>query len=99
MSIPLVINGVAFDYPQDFDTEWGVDATGWAQAVTNGMLQMSGGNFPLTAQVNFGGSFGITTLDVLSHSANIASAGFVRLAKTDAIEWRNNAISTVWLLL
>ena len=91
MSISLVINGVAFDYPENFDTEWGIDATGWAQAVTNGTLQMAGGNFPLTAQVNFGGSFGITTLDVISHTGNPASIGFIRLAKTDAIEWRNNA--------
>ena len=93
MSIPLVINGVAFEYPENFDTEWGIDATGWAQAVTNGMLQMAGGNFPLTAQVNFGGSFGITTLNVISHSANPASTGFIRLAKSDVIEWRNNANS------
>ncbi len=90
MAIPLVINGVAFDYPQDFDTEWGIDATGWAQAVTNGVLQLAGGNFPLTAQVIFGGNFGITTLDVISHSTNPALVGFMRLAKSDTIEWRNN---------
>lgn len=82
---------MAFNYPQDFDIEWGIDATDWAQAVTNGMLQMAGGNFPLTAQVNFGGNFGITTLDVVSHTINPASVGFIRLAKTDAMEWRNNA--------
>lgn len=91
MSIPLTVNGQVFEYPQNFDTEWGVDATGWAQAVTNGLLQMSGGPFPLTAQVNFGPNFGITTLDVISTTSNPASAGFIRLAQADTIAFRNNA--------
>ena len=91
MSISLVVNNVAYNYPQDFDTEWGVDATGWAQAVTNGLLQMAGGPFPLTAQVNFGPNFGITTLDVVSQSVNPASTGVIRLAKADTIVFRNNA--------
>lgn len=91
MSIPLTINGAVFQYPENNDEAWGVDATGWAQAVTNGMLQMAGGSFPLTADVNFGGSFGPVALYYKSRSANIATAGVVRLSSTDAIEWRNAA--------
>lgn len=91
MSIPLTVVGATFNYPIDFNENWGVEATGWAQAVTNGMLQRSGGNFPLTADANFGASFGLVSPYYKSHTVNIAATGIVRLAKTDAISWRNNA--------
>lgn len=91
MSIPLTINGAVFNYPQSFDEDWGVDATGWAQAVTAGALYLSGGSFPLTNTVDFGSSFGIKVKSILSKTANPAAAGYLGLAKTDAIEWRNNA--------
>lgn len=98
MAIPLTINGQVFEYPQNFDEDWGVDATGWAVAVTAGALYMSGGNFPLTAAVDFGSSFGIKVLNLTSKTSNPATAGYLRLAKSDAIEWRNNANSANLLL-
>lgn len=90
MSVPLTINGVVFNYPVNFDTDWGINATSWAQAVTAGMLQKAGGSFPLTADVNFGGAFGIIAPYFTSHTALPASAGVLRLATGDAIEWRNS---------
>lgn len=94
MSIPLTINGAVFEYPQNFDEDWGVDATGWAQAVTAGALYLSGGNFPLTANVNFGASFGLLSAYFSTRAANPAGAGTVRLASGDAgIAFRNNANS------
>jgi hypothetical protein len=93
VAIPLNVNGQVFEYPVNFDENWGINATGWAQAVTNGMLQRAGGNFPLLANVNFGTSFGLIAPYLISSTANPATIGVVRLAKTDAIEWRNNANS------
>lgn len=94
MAIPLNINGAVFEYPENFDENWGINATGWAQAVTNGMLQRAGGNFPLTADANFGASFGLVSLYYKSRSSNIATAGTVRLASADpGIVFRNNANS------
>lgn len=93
MSVPLTINGAVFNYPVDFDTNWGIEATGWAQAVTSGMLQKAGGSFPLTAAVDFGTAFGMLVKSVTSKTTNPATAGYLSLAKTDAIEWRNNANS------
>lgn len=98
MALPLTVNGAVFEYPQDFDNEWGVDATGWAQAVTNGMLQKAGGSFPLTAQVDFGTSFGIKVKSLLTETVNPSSSGYIALAKTDTIGWRNNANSANLLL-
>jgi len=85
MAVPLIINGVTFQYPVDFDTNWGVNATGWAQAVTAGMLQKAGGSFPLTAEVDFGPTFGIKSPYYKSESAGIATTGVLRLSGTDVI--------------
>lgn len=98
MAIPLTINGAVFEYPQNFDEDWGVDATGWAQAVTAGALYLSGGNFPLTSMVDFGSSFGIKVKSITSKTANPAVTGYMELAKTDAIAFRNNANSADLLL-
>ncbi len=78
MSVPLTINGVTFQYPQEFDKHWGPVLTNWSTAVTNGMLQTSGIN---AASL------------IKSATANPSGTGFLRLAKTDAISWRNNANS------
>ncbi len=93
MAIVLTVNGQAFDYPEQGDQRWGPDATGWASAVTSGMLQKAGGLFQLLAEVDFGTSYGVKSLYYKSRTANIASAGQMRLARTDTIVWRNNANS------
>lgn len=91
MSLPLVINGVTFEYPQVDDTDWGPDATDWASAVTVGMLQKAGGLFQLLAEVDFGTAFGVKSLYLKSRTTNPADAGQVRLARADVINWRNQA--------
>lgn len=98
MALPLTINGQIFEYPQNFDEDWGVGATGWAQAVTAGALYLSGGNFPLTSQVDFGVSFGIKVKSILTETASPSSSGYIALAHADTIGWRNNANSANLLL-
>ncbi len=91
MSVLLDVNGTDYAYPEVNDTAWGADATDWAVAVTNGMLQKSGGLFLLLADVDFGGSFGLISKYYTSRTANAAASGAVRLANTDALAWRNGA--------
>lgn len=91
MTVALVINGSTYFYPETGDVNWGPDATDWASAVTVGMLQKAGGNFTLLADVNFGGSFGLISSYYTSRTANAASAGALRLARADVINWRNEA--------
>jgi hypothetical protein len=93
MSVPLVINGVTYNYPQVGDTNWGPTLTAWSTAVTNGMLQKQGGTFTLTNDANFGPSFGLLAAYFKTRAALPASAGLLRLAHTDTIEWRNNGNS------
>ena len=59
-------------------------------AISTGSLQQVGGLFQLTADADFGPNFGLVSSYYKSRTANIASAGVLRLANTDAIKWRNS---------
>lgn len=98
MSVPLTINGVTFQYPQENDKHWGPVLTNWSTAVTNGMLQKAGGSFHLTAEVDFGTAFGIKVLSIKYPTGNIGSTGFLRLPNAAQIVWRN-AIGNADLVL
>lgn len=91
MAVNLVVNGVAYPYPNTADELWGDNATNWAIAVTSGMLQKAGGAFTLTSEVDFGNSHGIKALYFKSRGTVPATTGAVRLAVSDVIAWRNNA--------
>src|SRR3990167_1468599 len=86
----LTINGVQYDFPSVGSVSWGENISNWAAAVSSGMLQKSGGAFTLTANVNFGASFGLVSTHFSSRTANAASAGAIRLANADAIKFRNS---------
>ncbi len=100
MPVTLNVNGTDFDYPQKDDENWGEEATGWAEAVTAGMLQKAGGLFTLTAEVDFGASFGVKSLIYKTRTASLAASGEFRLANVDSMAWRNGADSgKVYLFL
>lgn len=93
MTISLTVNGTSYEYPEVGDSNWGNQATLWAQAVTSGMLQKAGGTFTLTADVNFGATYGLISSYYKSRTSSIAQAGQVRLARADVVSWRNQADS------
>lgn len=89
----ISFNGVPYTIPDVGDQDWGNNVTNFLVAIPQGCLQKIGGAFTLTSDVNFGASFGLISSYFKSRSANIASAGIVRLANTDLLEWRNFANS------
>ncbi len=92
MATPLTINGTAYQFPQQFDRNWGPTVTNWATAVTNGMLQKAGGTFTLTSEVNFGATYGVKMAYLKSSGSNIASTGFLRMPNNNTgLVWRNAA--------
>lgn len=93
MSLPLEVNGTDYNYPETGDTNWGSQATLWASAVTVGMLQRAGGAFTLTAEVDFGATYGMLAAYYKSKGTNLSLTGAVRLARTDTIGFRNQANS------
>ena len=86
----LTINGVVYPFPDVGTRPWAAKIISWATAVTNGMLQKSGGAFTLTAELNFGASYGIKVLSVKSQGTTPASSGVLRLANNEEIAWRDN---------
>ena len=91
MSIPLIVNGVTFNYPTTGDTDWGNQSTSWANAITNAVFPKTGGPFTLTGEVDYGTLYGFKTLYVKSETANAAVTGVIRLAHSDTITYRNSA--------
>ena len=93
MSVIVVIDGQSFTYPTEADEDWGEQASLWAVAVSTKLLQRSGGTFTLSNEVDFGGSFGLKSLYLKSRGTNPATAGIIRLANLEGINWRNAANS------
>lgn len=91
MSVNVTLNNTIYTIPQTDETGWGNSVTSWIQAVSSSTLQLSGGSFTLSAEVDFGSSFGLKSLYYKSRGTNPASAGILRLANTENISWRNAA--------
>lgn len=92
MAVNVVLNGVTYVVPNVGDEgNWGENLQDFFVAIPQGVLQKTGGNFTLTADANFGATYGLVSSYFKSRSSNIASAGALRLAVGDSIAWRNNA--------
>jgi len=91
MSDLVVLNGITYIIPTPGEEDWGQNVTDFLVAIPAAVLQATGGNFTLTADANFGASFGLISSYYKSRSANVASAGAIRLANLDLVEWRNFA--------
>ena len=94
MSTPVTYVGNGYNVPTYNDTGYAQGSgnlSSYLIALATGSLTLSGGSFPLTADANFGSSFGLVAKYLKSVSSNIAQSGVIRLANTDAVAWRNNA--------
>ena len=93
MSTNVVLNGVTYVIPATGDVAWGNSVSSYLIAIgAGGVLQATGGNFPLTnADVNFGPNFGVLSPYFKSGLGIPASSGLVRLNNTESIAWRNSA--------
>lgn len=92
MTIIVHLNGVPYSIPQTGGTGWGQETTNYLQAIAGGgLLQLQGGAFTLTSDVNFGPNYGLLSPYFKSGQANPASAGVLRLTQTEGVYWRNAA--------
>lgn len=98
MAIAVLFNGIIYSVPETGEESWGESLTDYLTAISTGCLQKSGGAFTLTANVNFGATFGLLSKFYTSTTSNPSSAGSLRLAVTDTIGWRNNSNNANLLL-
>lgn len=82
---------MTYSIPAEGDTGWGPDLTAYFISIASNAFQKTGGAFTLTAEADFGASFGLKTVSIKSKAANPASSGFLRLGSTQSVSWRNNA--------
>ncbi len=90
-SVSVSVNGSSYTIPQTNEKGWGTSVTSWIQAMSLYTLQPSGGTFTLTAEVDTGATYGFKVPYIKTQTATPATAGVLRLAKTDTIGWKNNA--------
>lgn len=98
MATPASFNGQSFSIPAVGDRRWGQNVTNLLISIAGNALAKSGGNFTLTADVNFGANFGISSKYIKSISSNIAQSGIIRLANNEGIGFRNAANSADLIL-
>lgn len=88
-SVSVTVNGAAYTIPQTNEKGWGNNVTTWIQAISSNTLQPTGGNFTLSADIDFGGTNGLKSIYYKTRSSNIAGSGQFRLANGDQVCFRN----------
>lgn len=91
MATNVSFNGSTYSVPADGDSNWGSGVSSYLIAIASGCLQKSGGTFTLTAEANFGATYGLKTAYIKSQATNPSSAGVIRLGNAENVSWRNNA--------
>jgi hypothetical protein len=91
MPTPVTLNSITYQIPNVGEQGWGQQTTNYLVALSSGVLTLSGGNFPLVNDVNFGPNYGVISPYFKSGAANPALSGVLRLTDTEAIKWRNAA--------
>lgn len=94
MSTPVTYVANVYNVPAYQDTGY-AQGTGnlssYLIALATGSLTLSGGTFTLTADANFGASFGLVALYYKSRGTPLSSTGVFRMANNENIGWRNAA--------
>ncbi len=94
MSVNITFDGQPYIIAETGEVGWGGNTTSYLVAIAAGCLQKTGGSFILSAETDFGASFGLKSLSYKSRTVDIANAGILRLANnSDSVSWRNAANS------
>lgn len=93
MASNIVFNGTTYSIPADGDSGWGPDLTAYFISIASNALQKTGGTFTLTAEANFGATYGLKLPYIKSQATNPSATGIIRLGNAENISWRDNANS------
>lgn len=90
MAQNVTFNGTSYIVPEQGESSWGTNVTAYLVAIASHALQKTGGSFTLTADVDFGATYGLKAVKFSSRSTP-ATAGVVRLGNNESVAWRNQA--------
>jgi hypothetical protein len=85
----VVLNGSTYSIPAVGDSNWGTNLSNFFIAIGSGTLQKTGGAFTLTAETDFGATYGLKSAYLKSRATNPSATGVVRLGNTELVSWRN----------
>lgn len=91
MSTNVTLNGVVYAIPAEGDSGWGTVLSNFFISIGSNVLQKTGGNFTLTAETNFGATYGLKSAYLKSQATNPSATGVIRLGNTELVSWRNFA--------
>jgi hypothetical protein len=92
MALTVTLNGTQYSVPEPGDVGYDQGVTNYLKALATAFPQLgTASTQALTAEWDTGTSFGIKAPYLKTQTAAPCVTGNVRLAKTDAIGWRNNA--------
>lgn len=92
MATTVSLNGTSYSIPSASERNWASLST-YLIALSTGVLTKAGGSFTLTAEADFGATYGLKSAYYKSKGTNIAAAGVARLANAESVSWRNAANS------
>ncbi len=93
MAINIPFSGSIYSIPSQAERNWASNVNSYLQALGANSLPRAGGAFSLSSDLDLGATATIYLKAVASKTANAAATGFVRLANTDTLSWRNFANS------
>tara|TARA_R110002126_G_scaffold42101_2_gene122012 strand:- start:10959 stop:12599 length:1641 start_codon:yes stop_codon:yes gene_type:complete len=92
MAINVTFNGTAYSFPENREPKgWGASLSAFLVDVGGAALSKAGGTFTLTADIDFGATYGIKSAYYSSRNTSPAAAGQVRLGNTETLQWRDQA--------
>ncbi len=94
-AVSVDVNGTNYTIPETGEQGWGENVTMWIQGISANTIHPDGGDFNLTDELSFGSSYGLKSLYYKSDSSDPASSGEFRLANSDTITFRNNAMTMI----
>src|SRR3954470_22812234 len=93
MALTATLLGTNYSIPEPGDAGYDQALTNYLKALSTAFPQISGGTYSLTAELDFGVSFGIKAAYLKSETSGPAAAGAVRFARSDTLSWRNSGNS------
>lgn len=91
MPITVPFSGENYEIPSQAERNWAEDLNAFFEALAANSLPRSGGDFTLAADIDLGSVATVIAKAIAANGGNAAAAGFVRMAKSQAIAWRNEA--------
>ena len=90
MGTAIVLNGTSYTIPAQGEGNWGTNVTNYLVAIATGVLTKAGGAFTLTAEADFGATYGLKSTYFKSRNTP-STTGVFRLGNDESVAWRNQA--------